>query len=66
MKPSESQLKEFIRKIRTLDKEFIFNKIMEKAAAYETLGGDPNYFKVINVSFLCNKLRKVYILSKQF
>jgi len=48
MKPSDNQLKDFVRKIKTLDKEFIFSKIIDKLSNYES-NNDPNYFKVVNV-----------------
>ena len=55
MKPSDNQIKDFLRKIKTLDKEFIFNKIMEKVSQYEN-SNDQSQFKVVNVS------RRLYYL----
>jgi hypothetical protein len=50
LKPSDSQLKEFVKKIKTLDKDFIFNKLCEKLSLYESGTQDQHVFKMINVS----------------
>ena len=49
MKPSDSQLKEFCKKIKTLDKNFICNKLLEKINNYSDIT-DQNQFKVLNVN----------------
>ena len=51
MKPSDSQLKEFNKKIKTLDREFICNKILDKITSMTDLS-DSTQFKVLNVRIL--------------
>jgi len=60
MKPADNQIKEFVRKIKTLDKEFIFNKIGEKLANYENVN-DQNQFKITNVCKSTLNFRNVYM-----
>ena len=61
IKPSENQLKEFAKRVKSLDKEIIFEMIYEKLLNYENMS-DANNSKILMVSFIL----KVYLIFFSF
>jgi hypothetical protein len=51
IKPSDNQLKEFAKRVKSLDKETIFEMLYGKLLNYETMN-DTNNSKIIMVSKL--------------
>ena len=51
IKPSDNQLKEFAKRVKSLDKETIFEMLYGKMLNYETMN-DTNNSKIIMVSKL--------------
>jgi hypothetical protein len=51
VKPSDNQIKEFLRRLKTLKKEIVLNILIDRLKNYENMG-DSSQFKVLQVIIL--------------
>ena len=54
IKPTDNQLNDFIKRVRTLNKDIVYNNFVEKLKNYENTNNDPNLMKqlMVNISII--------------